>query len=424
MLFSTQKLSFGYTDKTILKDVNVTFEDNDRVGFIGRNGAGKSTFLRILNGELSCDGYLHKKNGLKIGYLKQNAGLSGDNTVYQEMSDAFSDVYAAEKRMREIENRLHEYSPEESEYKSLSEEHSRLVAYHTARDGYNVEHRINYVLSSMNFIKDKDKPINVLSGGERTRLALAKLLLSDVELLMLDEPTNHLDVPTMAWLEGYLNEKFRGALMIVSHDRYFLDKTINKIYELEDKKINVYKGDYTKYKKLKQEWLYAEERAYEKQQRQVSEMLEYAERNIARASTSKSAKSRLHRVANMDLAEKPFVDSREPRFIFNVTNECNKNVLSVNDLTLKAGEKLLLQGLSFEVYGKERLAIVGPNGIGKSTLIKTLLGFINTENDRYNPVPNAQSSAPMMPSQKFVTLSVGSYESPYTPARVASRKIH
>ena len=373
--------------------MTATFEDNDRVGLIGQNGAGKSTLLKLINGELKGDGILSLKGGLRIGYLKQNAGLDGERNVYDEMLDAFSGVFKAEDRMREIEGELKKYDAESVEYKSLLDEHKRLDDYHASRDGYNVEYRIKYVLNSMGFRDAYEKPVSVLSGGERTRLALAKLLLSDLELLMLDEPTNHLDVSTMLWLEGYLNEKYKGALLIVSHDRYFLDKTVNKIYELEEGKITVFRGNYTKYKQLKSERLYSDSRLYEKQQKQVAEMLEYAERNIARASTSKSAKSRLHRVANMDLIDKPFVQTKEPVFKFEIINECNKNVLSVNGLNLVAGEKTLVENLSFEVFNCDRLAIVGANGIGKSTLVKTLLGFINAETDHYNPVPNIQSSA-------------------------------
>ena len=266
MLFSTQKLQFGYNDRTILSDITITFEDNDRVGLIGLNGTGKSTFLRLLTGELLPDGgLLYKKNGLKLGYLKQNAGIEGDNTVYEEMRTAFADVFAAEERMREIENELAPLDPSSTEYKTLLDEHKRLTDHHDSRDGYNIDHRIQYVLQSMGFATAQDKPVSVLSGGERTRLALAKLLLQDVELLLLDEPTNHLDVSTMAWLEGYLKEKFRGALLIVSHDRYFLDKTVNKIYELEDTRITPYRGNYTKYKQLKEEKIYADTRLYEKQ---------------------------------------------------------------------------------------------------------------------------------------------------------------
>lgn len=394
MLFRTKDLHFGFEGNTVLEKLNITFEDGDRVGFIGQNGVGKTTFLRLLLGELLPEsGEIIKRNNLKIGYLKQNAGLTGDKTVYETMLDAFSDVFETEKRMREIELELANHEVDSFAYNVLATEHRNLDHYHTARNGYLVETRVNTVIEGMGFSGARDKMISVLSGGERTRLALAKLLLIDADLLVLDEPTNHLDVNTMAWLEKFLLEEYKGCLLIVSHDRYFLDKIVKKIWDLEEREITEYRGNYTKYKQLKAENLYSLERAYAKQQEQVSAMLEYAERNIARATTSKSAKSRLHRLANMELIEKPKTFSKQPVFIFKQKNEANKNVLSVKELCLKVADLTLVDSVSFEVTMGEKLAIVGANGIGKSTLIKTLLGLENAVTDHYNPVPELQSSA-------------------------------
>lgn len=394
MLFHTKDLHFGFEGNTVIEKLNITFEDGDRIGFIGKNGAGKTTFLRLLLGELIPEsGEIIKRSRLKIGYLKQNAGLTGDNSVYETMLDAFSDVFEAEKRMREIETQLVNYEVDSLEYNILSNEHRSLDHYHTARNGYLAEVRVKTVLDGMGFSGAEDKIVSVLSGGERTRLALARLLLSDADLLVLDEPTNHLDVTTMAWLEKFLLEEYKGCLLIVSHDRYFLDKTVKKIWELEERDITEYKGNYSKYKQLKAEYLYSWERAYTKQQEQVSAMLEYAERNIVRATTSKSAKSRLHRLANMDIIEKPKTFDKPPVFIFKQKFEANKNVLSVRNLCLSVKDITLVEDLSFEVTVGEKFAIVGANGIGKSTLIKTLLGLENAVTDHYNPVPELQSSA-------------------------------
>lgn len=393
MLFSTNEIKFSYGDTVILDNISVTFEDRDRIGFIGANGVGKTTFLRVILGELSLDkGNVYKKSGLSIGYLKQNAGLDSDKTVKEEMLDAFRDVLETEKRMREIEVEIASIDPSSKEYKVLTSEHKRLDDYHTAREGYDMERKIKAVLFGMGFANDFDKSIGVMSGGERTRLALSKLLLSNLDLLILDEPTNHLDVQTMQWLEKYLNESYKGALLIVSHDRYFLDKTITKIWELEGKDIFEYRANYTNYKELKRIRLLSQQRAYDKQQEQISDMLDYAQRNICRATTSKSAKSRIHRVEGMDLVEKPLPKPKVPTFNFSILNECNKNVLSVEELCLKAGSIELIPSLSFSLSNKERIAIVGANGIGKSTLIKTLLGLENNDSDRYNPVPELQSS--------------------------------
>ncbi len=396
MLFSTNEIKFSYGDAVILDNVSVTFEDRDRIGFIGANGVGKTTFLRVILGELFPDkGSVVKKSGLSIGYLKQNAGLDSDKTVKEEMLDAFRDVLEAEQRMREIEVAIASINPLSTEYKVLTSEHKRLDDFHTAREGYDMERKIKAVLFGMGFAKDFDKSIGVMSGGERTRLALSKLLLSNLDLLILDEPTNHLDVQTMQWLEKYLNESYKGALLIVSHDRYFLDKTITKIWELEAKDIFEYRSNYTNYKELKRIRLLSQQRAYDRQQEQINDMLDYAQRNICRATTSKSAKSRLHRVAGMELVEKPLPKPKVPIFNFSILNECNKNVLSVGELCLMAGSIELIPSLSFTLSNKERIAIVGANGIGKSTLVKTLLGLENNDSDRYNPVPELQSSGIM-----------------------------
>ena len=393
MLFQTKALQFSFEDNVILKDVSITFDDGDRIGFIGQNGAGKTTFLRLLLGELTPEnGELIKKNNLSIGYLKQNAGLGGDKTVYQTMLDSFQKVFDAEKQMREIEMKLASVDPESLEYSILAQKHRELDNYHTAKGGYNIDYKINTVLNGMGFQGVYDKIVNVLSGGERTRLALAKLLLSDVDLLVLDEPTNHLDVATMSWLEKYLQEEYDGCLLIVSHDRYFLDKTVNKIWELENLAVKEYRGNYSKYKVLKEEYVYAWERAYKKQQEQIESMLDYARRNIVRATTSKSAKSRLHRIENMDIIDCPLPPPKSPVFNFKIKNESNKNVLFVNDLRLQVAGLVLSESVSFDVSLGDRLAIVGPNGCGKSTLIKTILGFENAVTDHYNPVPDLQSS--------------------------------
>lgn len=393
MLFQTKNLQFSFEDNIIIKDVSITFDDGDRIGFIGQNGTGKTTFLRLLLGELTPEnGSIIKKNNLSIGYLKQNAGLNGDKTIYQTMLESFRKVFEAEKQMREIEEQLSNTDPDSLEYSILAKKHRELDNYHTAKGGYDIDYKIKTVLNGMGFSGVYEKSVNVLSGGERTRLALAKLLLSDVDLLVLDEPTNHLDVSTMGWLEKYLQEEYNGCLLIVSHDRYFLDKTVTKIWELENLAIKEYRGNYSKYKVLKEEYVYAWERAYKKQQEQIESMLDYARRNIVRATTSKSAKSRLHRLENMDIIDCPLPPPKSPIFNFKIKNESNKNVLSVNNLCLKVADIVLSQSVSFDVNVKERLAIVGPNGSGKSTLIKTLLGFENTFTDHYNPVPELQSS--------------------------------
>ena len=391
MLFEVKDLQFGYEDITLLEDVNLTMHEGDRIGLIGANGAGKTTFLRLVLGELAPDrGSVTRRKDLRVGVLHQHDQLQSTGTVWQEMQTAFAAVAEAEKAMRRAEETLAQYDEGSVLYRKLVAEHDLLDRYIRSRDGYNRDVRIKTVLNGMGFA-DYDVPVAHLSGGEKTRLALSKLLLSDLELLVLDEPTNHLDVDTLGWLEKYL-DGYKAGLIIVSHDRYFLDKTVRKVWDVEGQTIREWTGNYTKAKATKDEVVAAQQKAYEKQQQEIADMMDYAERNMARASTSKSAKSRLHRIEGMDIIDKPIVYTRPPRLQFDILGESNRDVLKVEDLALRAGDATLIEHLSFEVHKGEKVAVVGRNGVGKSTLIKTLLGLVHPETDHYNVLPDPQSS--------------------------------
>ena len=393
MLFVVDDLHYGYTDVTLLDKVSLTFEEGDRIGLIGANGVGKTTFLRLVTGELTPDGgQVIVKKGLRVGFLHQKDGLEGKGTVWQEMQAAFADLYGIESQMRAIEAEMAHLAETDVQYRVLAAEHTRLENIFLSRDGYHIDVRIKTVLGGMGFGDRYDMMVANMSGGEKTRLALAKLLLSDLDLLLLDEPTNHLDMATLQWLEEYL-ATYKGGLLIVSHDRYFMDKTVNKIWDMEGLDIREWKGNYTKARALKAEWVAATEKLYARQQAQVAAMLDYAQRNIVRASTSKSAKSRLHRIEGMDLVEKPLAPPRAPRFVFGLTNPSNRDVLQVRGLCLAVADKTLVPSLSFALNKGERMAIIGPNGVGKSTLMKTLLGLCNTTTDHYNIVPDPRPSA-------------------------------
>ena len=381
MLISVKNLNKFFGERCVLKDISFTVEDGGRYGLIGVNGAGKTTLLNVLCGELHYEsGDIFKTSGLSIGYLRQNNGLEAGSTINEEMHKPFSDVLRTEEKMRALETELSK-NPKNSE--RLLADYNRLQAYMDSRDGYNTDVKINTVLSGMGFgDRDRETVINTLSGGEKTRLAIAKLLLEEPQLLILDEPTNHLDFKTLSWLEDYLLS-YKGAILIISHDRYFLDKTVDEILELERGKLISYKGNYSKYLVLKKERLARLNKEYEMQQAKIADMQEYIDKNIVRASTSKSAKSRVKALESMDIIEKPEGDLRQMKLSFKTLTEPYKDVLKTENLTVAVGDgaekKLLTKNLNLDIKRGEKIAIIGENGIGKSSFLKTVLGIIPPE---------------------------------------------
>lgn len=384
MLISCSGLVLGFGDKTILDHIDCTINEGDRIGLIGVNGAGKSTLLKALIGRYELDeGAVSRRSGMTIGYLEQDSGLESTNTILEEMLTVFAPLLKTEERMRALEQEMAALSPGSQFYDALAGEYARLTAQFEAGDGYLIRVKIGTILNGMGFPESLySQPIGSLSGGEKTRLAMAKLLLEQPDLLILDEPTNHLDFKTVMWLEDYL-ASYKGALLIVSHDRYFLDKLVTQIWELEQRRLFDYPGNYSKYKLLKAERREAQQRAYDKQQAQIAAMQEYAERNIVRASTSNSAKSRLHQIANMELVEKPFTDPKTPHFRFDTLTAPVRDLLFVEHLELAVGEgksrKVLIPEVNFTLRRGEKVAIIGANGIGKTTLLKSLLGLLPQE---------------------------------------------
>ena len=375
MQVSLHDVTKSFGSEVIFSGVTAKIEDHDRIGLVGPNGTGKTTLLRVICGELEPDdgpGEIARGSDLSIGYQKQNCGLTFEGTIWQEMQSVFADVYALERRMKELQGQM-----VAGDSPALAEEYRRTEDAFLARDGYQIEVKIKTVLTGMGFAEHGfDKCVDKLSGGEQTRLAIAKLLLEAPSLLILDEPTNHLDFATLNWLEDYLSG-YKGALLVVSHDRYFLDKLCNKIWELEDAALWEYKGNYTAYTKQREEQDARQKKLYEQQQAERAKLEDYVARNLVRASTTKMAQSRQKMLERLEPVGKPRRRLKPPKIRLEFETEPVKDVLTVENLTITVGsgekERVLLSGAEFNIQRGDKVAIIGPNGSGKTTLLRTLL---------------------------------------------------
>ncbi|GAK31661.1 ABC transporter ATP-binding protein [Weissella oryzae SG25] len=362
---------------TFFENISLQIQDKARVALVGRNGAGKSTLLKMLVGEEQPDeGVVSTKKGLRLAYLAQNAGLDSGRTVYAEMLDAFKTVIEMEARMRTIENKMADTSDYQSEaYQNLLAEYDQLQYDFNQRNGYGYDATIRAVLHGFGFDESfYTQAVSSLSGGQRTRLAIAKQLLETPDLLILDEPTNHLDMQTLAWLEQYL-QSYQGALLIVSHDRYFLDRVVNEVYDMHSGELDHYKGNYSQFMEQKAQKLSAEQRAFDKQQDEIAKLEDFVNRNIVRASTTKRAQSRRKQLERMERIEAPKNESGVAHITFEADTESGKEVLQLAEVKIGySPAEVLAQNVNINVDKQHAVALVGPNGVGKSTLIKTILG--------------------------------------------------
>lgn len=386
MLLQASNLCKNYGVRPVLTNISLQISERERIGLVGVNGAGKSTLLQILAGELSYDsGELFKSKEARIGYLAQNSGLNSERTLYEELRTVFSHLLELEQELRELEVRMAD--PELLNNEKLYEETMNRYAARSEtfreQGGYEMEAKIRGVLHGMGFGDfPPDTVVSTLSGGQRTRLALAKLLLQEPDLLMLDEPTNHLDIATLTWLEDYLRG-YPGSILVVSHDRYFLDALVQTIYEIERHSSHRYTGNYSRYIEIKAADYAVQLKHYEKQQEEIARMEDFVRRNLARASTTKRAQSRRKALERMERMDKPLGDLKKASFSFEIDRTSGKEVLRADQLAVAYDGHELFTNVSLHLNRGETVALIGPNGVGKSSLLKVITGRLKQERGTY-----------------------------------------
>ena len=376
MLLTIQNIQKYFGAELCLRNISCVLDAQDRAGIIGENGAGKTTLIKIITGELyPDDGIVTLAHGATIGYLEQNSVLDPACTVYREMENAFRSVLDAMDEMKRLERQMAECPGDHM----LLERHAQLSAVVDAVDGYNMDTQIKKILNGMAFpAPDYQKSVAVLSGGEHTRLCLAKLLLQKPDLLILDEPTNHLDFETMEWLESYL-KTYPGAILVVSHDRYFLDAVCNRIFEIEDNTLTAYKGNYSAYLPQKEAAVALQQKQHDADMEKAAKLEDYIARNLVRASTTKMAQSRRKQLEKMEITEAPRTSHTDLKFRFTFDVTPYNEILTAKNISVTLGGKRLVEGLDLLVKRGERLVIAGPNGAGKSTLLRVLDGKLRPQ---------------------------------------------
>lgn len=369
-------ISRNFGEERLFQNVNFQISDQAHIGLVGPNGAGKSTLLKIIIQENEPNtGKMIYKNDLSIGYLAQSSHFHSGNTLYEEMAQVFNYLQEDEQRLHQLEQEITQRADQTAtaDYQHLLKQYDELQTRFKDENGYGYRAEIRSVLSGFGFNEKRmNEPAQNLSGGEQSRLAFAKLLLEKHDLLVLDEPTNHLDIDTLSWLEKYL-QTYSGALLIVSHDQYFLDRTVTEIYALENGNINHYRGNYTQYLHQRDKNISLAWKAYEKQQEQIKKTKDFIQKNIVRASTTKQAQSRRKQLDKMEILKRPQTANPQVHFQFSPMRMSGHDVLRVSHLQTGYHDKTFNQNISFSLNKQDRLGIIGPNGVGKSTLIKTLI---------------------------------------------------
>lgn len=379
ILLQGQGIARHFGVDVLFENISIDIQDTSRIALVGRNGTGKSTLLKILSGiEDPTLGTVSKKRDISIGYLDQYASIESDNTIWGEMSELFTHIEQLKKDSEKAAIALGDPDilADEKKYQQALKRFDQLQLQLEQSNAYGYESEIKMVLHGFGFYEeDYQTPIKTLSGGQRTRLALAKILLEKHDILILDEPTNHLDIETLTWLEDYLRG-FKAALLIVSHDQYFLDRVCNEVYEIHHHTAEHYKGNYSYYLEERENRFLLRQKAYEKQQDEIHKLEEFVAKNLVRASTTKRAQSRRKQLEKMERIEKPLGDGRSARFAFSSEKESGKQVLLIENGVVGYENTPLTKPINLQVRKQEAIAVVGPNGVGKSTLLKSLLNEI------------------------------------------------
>jgi ATP-binding cassette subfamily F protein 3 len=381
IVLSCNNVSKAFVVENIIENISFTINDNEKIGLIGLNGAGKTTLFNILTNSIEPDsGEVYVAKGKKIGYLRQNTVLESTMSIMDEMLLIFDEVIKMEEKLHEISHEMSGLTEEKdaARLEDLMKTYSKLSEGFVEADGYSYRSMIKGVLKGLGFSEDEfDKPINVLSGGEKSRIMLAKLLLQKADILLLDEPTNHLDIEAISWLEKYI-KNFKGEVILISHDRYFLDNTVNRIFLLENKSLKAYKGNYSVFIKKRKIELEQAMKQYDEYEKEIERQEELIKRLHAYGSKRniRQAFSRQKALEKMKKVEKPGFENKKVKLKFTPKVSSGRDVLSIRDLAVSFDDKKLFENVNISVYKGEKIGIIGPNGIGKSTLLKIIAGII------------------------------------------------
>ena len=375
IILQANKIERSFAGEVLFDNISLQVDERDRIALVGKNGAGKSTLLKILVGEEEpTSGEINKKRDLSLSYLAQDSRFESSNTIYDEMLHVFDDLRKTEKTLRQMELAMGEKTGADLE--KLMQDYDRLSEEFRQAGGFTYEADIRAILNGFKFDESMwQMKIEELSGGQNTRLALAKMLLEKPNLLVLDEPTNHLDIETIAWLENYL-VNYSGALLIVSHDRYFLDKVATITLDLTKHSLDRYVGNYSSFVEQKEQKLLTEAKNYEKQQKEIAALEDFVNRNLVRASTTKRAQSRRKQLEKMERLDKPEAGTKSAHMTFHSDKASGNVVLTVEEAAVGYDDQVLSEPINLDIRKMNAVAIVGPNGIGKSTLIKSIIGQI------------------------------------------------